>query len=1025
MKLMKQELTLAILSIVALLASSFSAVAQNVDASEPESDDGRMEEILVTGTRLKRVSGADMAVPTTVIDVGEIQAAGRSELADVVNRIPSLFLTQTNQTSGMQENNGEVPGGAGVNSLDLRGLGVERTLTLVNGRRRVAGLPGTSAVDLTAISPLLVERVEVITGGASAQYGADAVAGVANIILKDDFDGIDTRVRYGDSIQGGMESYDADVMFGHNFANDRGNITASVHYSKRAEVLAGERDWFTKGEVYWVPDGQGGNNIAYPRYKLHANTHTTVALGGELYAFNDDGSIRPFNSGAQGVLDWQDQPIVPYNMMEWWFLYATEGSEAPTDWELYNLQVPLDRIGGRIAFNYDLTDNVTFFADIDYAEFESLSRGAPARSFFREVINGVENPFVTDEMRALNGGTLDAFTFSRLWKELSNSHQLTEREQYQATIGLEGTVGVFGNDWDWTVHYSNGESQQARSAQDRWIRFGPLGLEAVIDAVADPVTGQPICRVALTDPSTACVPVNPFLGSTEMPQEALDFLRHNTSPSRTTLDQQVFGGYMTGDLFELPAGAVQAAVGFEWRDEGVFVGAIPEFDPTSPKFVPEYERTEDILDGGYDVSEVFVETRVPLLSDKPFAQELAIEAAARWSDYSHAGTTTAWKFSGDWAPIQDIRIRSTYSRAVRAPNVNEAFVQGTESFAWQIDPCHHDELVQAEGAIPDDVYANRLANCASLNLYPSVPEGTGIGPDMNIDPRTSQAYIDNPYDFTDSRWFRPGLITSGNPDLKVEKADTFTAGVVLRPRALENFYLTVDYWDIDLQDSINAFGFGAILTKCVDSPDMNNPFCNSVVRDGDSVITQVTSQQLNVANFEIRGVDIEAHYTMDLDMFGKFGTLTFNPIFTRLLQRDFTTDPNFPDEVDETAGTIGGEYSAAPKWRGVLRSSVEFGRVRVDWTMRYMEGMRPFWADEPGDIPKDAPSVTYHDLFASVSIGENYTVYGGMNNMFDKAPPLYPDVYFGGIESSRRGSCGCSNYETNGATFYVGLQATF
>lgn len=965
---------MALLGGVAMATMSGTSIAVQAGTPEPVAEEAQSaptETIVITGSRLRR-TGADTPAPTTIIDSDLIMATGATEIADIINQIPSMFVSQTNQTSNQSSN-------PGLNALDLRGLGVERTLVLVNGRRRVPAMPGNSAVDVSAIPSALVEQVHVVTGGASALYGADAVAGATNFILKRRYEGVSANVQYGASTRGDMQNYSASGLWGQNFADGRGNVTVFGFYGDYPDSVAGQdRPWTARGyPLYSRPEGQDVFNVRDGVYSIYASNQAMVLLGGDLYSFSPDGSVRAPVLGPSGILDPGRYDLNdPNNVGN----LSTDGGEFDGRYHDWFLQVPTERFAAHGSLSYELTPNLSYFLELDFARNRSTGKYAARSSYGADTVP-LDSPFITDEMRALAGSLAAPLPFTRRYDEFGRPETRIERQLTQFLTGFEGELpDLLAGNWTWTAHYSYGETQADRRRVNATAdgRFS-LALDSTTDS-----SGAAVCRSTLTDPGNGCVPLNPFLPAGA---DVIGYLQHDTGSARATMSQHVASGYLTGDLFNLPAGAVQAVIGAEYRKERNDIGVIAEYEPTDPAFDPLLGRTETALVGEYDVAEVFGELRVPIITGQRFIEQLSVEGAARFSEYNTAGQTTAWSAGVEWAPVSDLRLRTTYGRAVRAPNIAELYTSGSISGAWLTDPCN-DYNVQYR--VTNTEYT--AANCAQIA----------------------------PGD-RDTYWLWTDIVNQGNTDLDVETAHTLTVGAVFRPRITPGLTLTVDYFDIDLDGAIGTFDAQTILDKCVDAPSLDNMFCPLVERDGSSNLVSVLTQRLNLSNFRTRGVDMEASYGFELSSLGlpsNAGGLTVNAVYTRLLERSFTVDPDFPDEVDETVGVFG-----APRWKGAVRTTYANGPLSLNWTMRHFSPMRPdSTVSRETHDPAFTDHVFYNDIYASWWLTDAVSVYGGLNNAFDRAPPRLPGAESGGANFEFGYQAGV--YDVIGRTFFVGLRYT-
>ena len=973
---LRTGLTTVLLSGATILAPCAEAVAQTATAPLPRSEttdsanDPPLETIVVTGSRVRRTS-ADSPAPLAIVDAEVIRATGLNEIADVINQLPALAITQTNQTSNLL-------GNAGLNALDLRGLGTERTLVLVDGRRRVPAIPGTAAVDISTVPSNLVQRIEVITGGASALYGADAVAGVANFIRKEDYEGIDTSWRYGGSARGDLHSYSGDILLGSNFADGRGNLTAFAFYQRMPGTVSGvDRPWTARGypiysranrsDPYTVQDGV---RSIYDRAGSH------VLLGEKLYAFNNDGTLRLAELGPDGFTNASPIDLGRADQVG---LLTTGGGQYGGRYDDWLLSVPSDRFSASATVNFAIGDAHTLFASVDFSNSDSISVGAPLKSFgFYRV--PADSPFISDAMRAANGGAIAApLNFAGTFTQTGRSRTEFKRQLVQFAGGAKGVFEGFSIPWDYSLVYSFGRTRQkTRQVNNTAIDRFRLGLDTSTDA-----SGNPVCRSTLSNPGNGCVAINPFAPLT---QDMIDYIQYSTQASVSTMSQQVVSGAIRGDLVELPAGPLQFVLGGEYRAEKNDIGAIPELDPDSPSFDSSIGATQARLAGAFHVAEAFAEVSLPILREVPAFHRLTLDAAVRASDYSTAGSTLAYKGGGEWAPIPDLRFRATYGKAVRAPNIGELYTAGSVSGQWVNDPCNDWNLANRPGRTEFTA-----ANCATLS------------------PSNGATF-----------WQFRDIIAEGNRALTVETAKTLTAGVVLQPRFIDNLAISADYYRIDLENAIDALGAQAILNRCVDLPSLDNPFCGLIRRNGDGNLESISTRQINLARFLTRGIDFEAIYSLDLPnlgLRGYAGRLTFNLVYGRILSRDYTLDPSRPGTVTKFAGVFG-----TPKYKGVSRLTYSAGPFSVTWSARHFGRMKQNASFRKENYqPLYTPHVVYNDVSASWWFRDNtVSLYAGVNNVFDKAPPRLPGAEAGGANFELSFQAGV--YDVIGRTVFIGLR---
>lgn len=1011
------------LSRKALLAASSAAAlcgtAAAQDAEPQENSDETIEanddRIVVTGSRIQRTN-ATAAQPVTVLDADQIAFSGEVAVGELLNELPALRSTFS------LSNSDRFIGTAGLNRLDLRGLGDSRTLVLVDGRRHVSATNGTQAVDTNSIPPALIERVEVLTGGASSIYGGDAVTGVVNFILKDDFDGLEVSAQWGETDRGDGQTASVSVTAGSDFDNGRGNAVISFGIDDIEPISNGARPWssgrtgytfnnlqeegFTCAELGlgcdgFVPIPVTGNDIEnegfygsdvfnmllsneglfYPEGFSAFRFGTPVFGLGDGWALNADGTASPFQYGQ----------LVDLNQQ-------LDGSGLSNRFlnSLGFIRIPLERFNAFSAVRYDLTPNLRAYGEVKYTNIEALQTSQPSFDFVSDIFINADNAFLPEVIRddMVSRGRSGAF-YSRFHTDLGRRGETNERETVRFVLGLEGDLPG-GLAWD--ASYVYGQTNVTLTAKNNRINGN---FEAAIDAVVDPSDGLIKCRnqVASAQPagyedpaiSDGCIPLNIF-GTNQFDPAALDFVFADTV-RRDKVRQEVLTAVLTGDssaVFTLPAGPVGFAVGGEYREEYSETNPAA-LDALGLTFGNELQPSQ----GQFDVTELFGEVSVPLLDGVFLAEELTFDAAIRYADYSTVGETTAWNVAGSWRPISDLRFRATYSEAVRPPNISEAFGPQNQTFFSVDDPCSVSEVQLVDDP---ERRANRAANCDAL--------GRPDGFESSVDGATI-----------------PGL-QGGNPDLDEEVAETITIGAVYQPSWLDGLTLVADYWDITIEDAISTVSAQQILDRCVDSPNgPNEQFCSLIDRNDDFDITNILSIQQNLAALEASGIDFEARYATDLVDVAPFlqanswaqGQLTLSGVATYLEERK-----EFPFQNEDVADFFEGELGD-PEWAANLSVGYALNDLQVRWETRFIQSQilydrseispttpEQVFFDETGDV-------FYHDVQVRQRFGDRFEAYAGVDNLFDQEPPA---LLSGGGEGS-------AIYDAIGRRFYVGLNASF
>lgn len=961
---------------VAAVALAFVLASAPATAQEtPETEEAVDEEIIVTGTRIPRPD-YEFSNPLTSVSGESIQYSGITNVTDFLQDLPALVgSANTAANSGDQ---GFI-GSTGLNLLNLRNLGTQRTLVLVNGRRHVPAVPASGDVDTNTIPTDLIARVDVLTGGASAIYGADGVSGVVNFIMRDDFEGLRVRGQYGEPEEPGAESGFASATAGFNFARGRGNLAASIEVSHDGRLESNDRAHTRRGaRIVRNPNdfigGVDDPNII-DRIPLDDLRWYQSGTGGAVDVDFD------FNMDFDGNTDapW-DNGVFPDGINS--FTFQRGGSGTPVAGYGRDLIGETDRYAFNVFGHYDFNEHVRFFTEQKWVLTEGLSFGQPTFDLF--LLMTADNPFIPANIAtALADAGSTEFLVTRDNLDFGFRGEDISRNTYRGVVGFEGDI----NDWlSYNIAYVYGEVETNNIALNN--RYNDR-YAAALDAVIDPATGQPTCRSNLDPtaigpnvdwqgwaaptsftpgPNSGCVPINIF-GNGSPSQAALDWIMVD-SRRRDRNTQEVATAYVNGRLpwFELQGGPISFVLGGEWRSEES--RTVPaEEDQLGLTFNNRIAPSE----GGYDVTEAFAELELPIFEDRPFFDKLTVNAALRVSDYSAFGETTAWNYGVIWAPIDQITFRAAHARAVRVPNIGELFSPASQTFAFVNDPCDFTRL--GEGT------SFRTANCAALLTILGV-----------ADPST---YTDPSFGVT-----LPGT-QSGNPDLEPETADTTTFGVILRPRFIEGLTISADYYDIDLSEAINTLDPQDIANQCVDLPSLNNQFCGLIFRESGGAtpgaIFDFTTLPVNVAAFSTQGIDFSVRYLFDPQRFGAerdWGTFAIALVGNHLESLEFVNLPGAaPDPLLEEAG--------APEWQINLDLTWERGPLLLNYgynyfseTFRFDDVLRRSQPDDlidPGLEKFDARST--HDIQARWTVDDRFTLYGGVNNLFDQQPDEFSESY--------------------------------
>ncbi|UAK26604.1 TonB-dependent receptor [Sphingomonas nostoxanthinifaciens] len=931
------------------------------------------DEIVVTGSRLIR---PDLSAPSPVTVVGEqnVKLSGNVTLEKTLNEFPQLGQGNTGSV-----NNG---GGSGILTANLRGLGSTRTLTLVNGRRFI-GANAAGDVDLASIPDALLQRVDIITGGASAVYGSDAIAGAVNFILKDNFKGVEATANYGLNERGDGAQQKYDVTFGADLNEGRGNVALTFSYTKEDPFYQSDRTFSQipladnsthTGFVY-----SGSGNIPGVRIPLSATNLARVA--GVQRASGSCTSVTSVMFLAGGQPAQYCSPENSYN-------YAG-----------YNLlQRPLQRFNVAGLAHYKMTDHVTAFLESYFVNSKNNYILAP--DSFTPLTPDASNPLTTTlKVPYLNNpilptvvsqffanntaifdpnhtGVASVVGAGERTAEFGTRQSYFERTGYDITGGLRGDFNLIGQNWRWEVF-----GQYIRDREDtRGIgTVNQSRLSLALDATTNS-SGQVVCRSGVS----GCVPVNLF-GVGSLSTAAAGFLTPERD-SYNTFVRTVAGGSLSGALFDLPAGPVAAAVGVEYRRDS-FSGNPSPFD-----IAGDYGSASSVaVSGAYDVKEAFGEVRVPLLKDLPFAKSLSLEGAVRYSDYSSVGGVVAYKGGAEYAPISWVHFRGAYNRAVRAPNVGELYTPIATGYTGGTDPCDKSQTRSAA----------RLALCVAQGI--------------------NQADIAG---FTQSAL---GLTSrgGGNPNLKAEKSDTYTIGTVISPPFIKRLNLTVDYFSVRVNDAIVQPNVSQVLNDCFATLDPSNASCRGIVRDSSGQIQYVTTQYENVGYLKTSGIDAQLDYRVPLpsgfSLLSESSQLSFQAVASWLFHKTQKTLASTP--AQDCAGYYGAGCSSGsggfilPDFKLNMAATYSSGPLSWRWQARMIGDLKLY----PTAVAyvTHVPAVWYVDSTVALDVSKTLRLFIGVNNIADKQPPILGTTLVGDANVD------VSLYDVAGRRFFGGVTMKF
>lgn len=889
--------------------------------------------IIVTGSRIPQVA-SQSAMPVQVIPMAQAARTGRTSAYDILIREPSVAAG-----IGLANAFGQ-SWDAGVSSVSLRGLGTNRSLTLIDGMRRVSGSARSSAVDITMIPAAMIERMEIITGGATAIYGADAVTGAINIVTRQRIEGFELSATQGLSQRGDAAERTLSLSTGTTFAGGRGSFSAGATYSGTA-ALGYARRYDTYIRSIANPANTGANDgifdqITIPDFRqIYYAYQPSFYFNGQSYLV-ENGTPRPAT---------YDETYYAGH-----FSYGNGGDGR-------NLRDADQLRGGRDALtamgriDYELDDAISFrfYADVGASDYRGAASSPRPRDDSRTIwydgaggsVAYLDNPYLPENLRAFmlaNG--LAELGIERTFGNFPLMRETHDRRSVTLGQRLEGQ---FAGSLRWKAFHQYGRTvDNVRTTNiprmTHWL--------AARDVIADPVTGEPVCRDEAARAS-GCVPLDIF--GQDPPSRALADYVLGTRHERRVNTQSIFGFDIAGPVLRLPQGPVQMVVGFERRRETLQT----RDDPLASEYTYgglSYTEHPD-LDAAYRVWEVYAEAKVPLLRGVPLAQSLDLEGAYRYSRYSAVGATDTWKLGATWSPASGAMLRAMRSRSVRIPNFGELFELPVSRQMGSItDPCEAADYYQS---------ATRSANCLALGI--SVPLG-----DFKVGPVWT---------------------TQGNPDLRPETSDSLTLGIVLRPALLRGSELTLDFWDIDIRDAITQFDYTTILNLCVDLPSIDNIFCDAVSRDpADGRVTAIATSQINAARLTARGIDVGMTYRGQLGS----GQMRVELHGTYLLRH----------MVESTPGLVAGDVRYDGDWehpriQATAQASWDAERFSATLALRLIGASRyeiNAESTELLDRNRLAPQ-----LFADLSIAYRFpagpTATFGIRNLTDLQPPRVYPVY--------------------------------
>jgi outer membrane receptor protein involved in Fe transport len=934
----------------ALLSGAPLASAQEAQTSSAVPEE--VETVVVTGSRIHRDDYVSDS-PLVTVSASAMSETGSTSVEHLLNQLPQ-FVPSITTTSNNPANGGQA-------NIDLRGLGTQRNLVLLNGRRLPAS-NSNGTVDVNIVPAALIENIEVVTGGASAVYGSDAIAGVTNFTLKKDFEGVAIDSGYAKTAQSDGAEWTSSLTVGSNFSEDRGNAVFSFQYTERDAIFQGARDFsrigldvrrqgdtplgsstILEGRFDRDPDNsfsQAAINTVFGRYGAAAGSVPfTQNLG-----FNNDGTLFSIGTGdPNSVVNFRGDKNDP--------------AFDPTGYS-YNfsppngLQLPVKRWNLAGFANLALNEHAEAYVQTFFTTYNATSTLAAVPATGLSI--PVTNPFIPDDVAELLASRPDPdapFDFRQRMDGVGPRETSDHYDVYQFLGGLRGKVG---NAYDWDVYVASSSMSQ-NTFLNNDVSFERL--QGLLDA---PDGGVGECAGGY----------NPFIGPAGLSPACADNVRAYFT-NRTTLDSSIAEATFGGKAFAVPAGDAKFSIGGSWReesfnfkpDQAVANGDLVGFNQQNP------------LKGAFHVTDVFGEFYLPVLSGKRFAKDLGFTLGARLSDHSISGNSSSYKLEGNWQFHDTMRLRASYQRAVRAPSIFELFSPADENNPPLLeDPCDNHSAARSFGANADVRH-----------------QGNGKIRDLCIAQGIGVADIDT-YTFTNGQVPTRG---GGNPDLQEEQADTVTFGVVFN---FENIHASVDYYDIKLNDAIFSVPAGEVLLLCYgfsgNNPnlDPNDPACRAINRDttleggpahGEpSVPSQGTN---NVSSLRTAGVDVQVDWALNL---GNAGKLDLNLLGNWLQKWEISYLPGLP--TIDYRGTIGDCVACAfADYKLLLNARWQFHDFGAGLRAQYLPAMDNKYASYDPFTTVGVPSVTYLDANVSWRLGDKLELRAGVENLTDEQPPIY------------------------------------
>jgi iron complex outermembrane recepter protein len=951
----------SVATFAALAAFGVMTPAMAQTAAAGQGDEETLEDIVVTGSRIARPN-LESAAPVTVVGAEAIKEAGVNKIEDLFNQLPQVF---TAQSSGVSN------GANGTATVDLRNLGANRTLVLLDGRRLMPGaVTGNSAADLNFIPAALIQRVDILTGGASSTYGADAVAGVVNFTMNRKFEGVRIDANYnfyqhnnnnelardivnrrftapeGSVTHGG--SFDATMIIGTGVNDGAGNVVAYVGYRKDSAITQDAYDYSVC--------------TLNPQAASASNPNTAACGGSGTPAFTRLGGFTIPSLGASpGGYSVLASGITPYSALRDAYNFAP----------LNYYRRPSTRYTAGVFADYEINEHFKPFIDAQFMDYSTNAQIAPSGAFYSGRSVNCNNPFL------LANNTLATAVCGTDINTNANRTILIGKRNVEGgprfnEIGfnqfrlLAGVKGDITEAWKYEVSLQTGQVNYAATYRND---VSNARIDRALQVVN--VNGVPTCRSVIDGSDPSCVPYNVF-GAGTVTAAAANYIAIPLVLTGET-KQTIVSGFVTGDLGK-------AGIQSPWAENGVAVVLGAEYRKESLSTQPDlaYINNDGAGQGGptlpisgsYTVRDIFGEMSIPLASDAPFAHNLEIGLGYRYSTYKADGQSTSrstWKITADWAPIEDFRLRGSFNRANRAPNIADLFTTPGLGLWSGSDPC--------VGAAPTATQAQCALTGLPANLY-----GT-------LAPNTAQQY---------------NQVVGGNTAVEPEKVDTWTLGVVIEPKSiLPNFNMTVDYFNIKVTDAIGVIGSQIVINQCIATG--NPDFCSKIRRAPASTGPAAGSLWLDDSGFiddsitntggvKTSGVDVAMQYRFDINDESSLSLTFAGTWLDKFVTQPFTGGFDY-----DCAGFYGTQCATTlPTWRHSFRVRYDTPwPVAVSLTWRYISSVKQDTSSTDPDLAggvtlfdEELPSFNYFDLNFQFPVTEKLNLGLGIRNLFDKDPPL-------------------------------------